>query len=45
MAGKLHPENLGSPKKWYEPGRDLTKGEKAMGLAFLYPEPEKDGRG
>lgn len=25
--------------------RDLSKGEKAMGLAFLYPEPEKGGRG
>jgi len=25
--------------------RDLSKGERAMGLAFLYPEPEKGGRG
>jgi hypothetical protein len=25
--------------------RDLTKGEKAMALAMLYPEPEKGGRG
>lgn len=25
--------------------RDLSKGEKAMGLAFLFPEPEKGGRG
>jgi hypothetical protein len=25
--------------------RDLTKGEKAMGLAFLFPEPDKRGRG
>lgn len=25
--------------------RDLSKGEKAMGIAMLYPEPEKGGRG
>jgi ParB-like chromosome segregation protein Spo0J len=25
--------------------RDLTKGQRAIGLAFLYPEPEKGGRG
>jgi hypothetical protein len=25
--------------------RDLSKGQRAMGLAFLYPDPEKGGRG
>lgn len=25
--------------------RDLSKGERAMGMALLYPEPEKGGRG
>jgi hypothetical protein len=32
--------------RWYDTAcHDLTKGQRAMQLAMLYPEPEKGGRG
>ncbi len=43
-----HHSNAGAPPQ--EPrkplaGRRMTKGQRAMAVAKIYPEPEKDGRG